>query len=236
MPTDHEARGQRSSGCGKSEGAAAELCQESKRPSFGGMHTQRPKQNTTTIASTLGPSASGQEQDSDVNAKEEETAWCWSVQEATRSTWRNSWLRRSSWSAMRTSYRAQRTDENNEKSPAAPSSTRVNKDRKERTHSWLEKERTHSGEEKVRFNATMNTRQKQPRRCSGNHGPGRRFVGKTAENRISYPTVRVAGGQDKTYLRDVEVPPMHDIGNIVRRCCAETKEGLKRPKEMNPWQ
>ena len=48
--------------------------------------------------------------------------------------------------------------------------------------------------------------------------------------------MRVAGGQEKTYLRDVEVPPMHDIDNIVRRCCAETKEGLKRPKEMNPWQ
>ena len=60
VPTDHEAR----------------------RP-------RRPKQKTATIVSALRPSASGPRQDSDVNAKEEEAAWCRSVQEATRSTWRN---------------------------------------------------------------------------------------------------------------------------------------------------
>ena len=29
---------------------------------------------------------------------------------------------------------------------------------------------------------------------------------------------------------------MQDTDKIVRRCCAETEEGLKRPKRVNPWQ
>ena len=90
------------------------------------------------------------------------------------------------------------------------------------------------------------------------------FLDETVENKISHSIVRDVGGQDKTHLRHVtatkeqtvqstlptaatktrlrmrrktvEVPQMHDIDKMVRRCCAETVEGLKRPKEMNPWQ
>ena len=29
---------------------------------------------------------------------------------------------------------------------------------------------------------------------------------------------------------------MHDIDKIVSSRCAETEEGLKRPKKMSPWQ
>lgn len=84
--------GARTTAAAAAERARAQLqssAQESSRLSFGGSAPQRPKQNTATIVSTLRPSVSGPEQDSDVNAMDEETAWCRSVQEATRSTWRN---------------------------------------------------------------------------------------------------------------------------------------------------
>ena len=35
--------------------------------------------------------------------------------------------------------------------------------------------------------------------------------------------------------KTVEFQQVHDIDKIVRRCCAKTEEGLKRPKRMNPW-
>ena len=78
------------------------------------------------------------------------------------------------------------------------------------------------------------------------------------ENKISHSTVHDVKCQDKTHLREVtatkeqtirstlptevirmrektvEVPQIHDIDEIVRRCCAEIEEGLKRPKKMNP--
>ena len=82
MPTDHEAHGHRSSGCGKSESAAAELTQLRWEST---PEAEAENRHDRVCAQAL----SGPRQDSDVNAKEEEAAWCRSVQEATRSTWRN---------------------------------------------------------------------------------------------------------------------------------------------------
>ena len=36
--------------------------------------------------------------------------------------------------------------------------------------------------------------------------------------------------------RTVEVPQMHDTDKVVSSRCAETEEGLERPKEMSPSQ
>ena len=100
--------------------------------------------------------------------------------------------------------------------------------------------------------------------CSGDHSLDQQFDGETVENKISHSTVQDVRGQNKTHFRDVtstkgqtirstlptaaiktslrmrkktiEVPQIHDIYKIVRRCCAETEEGLKRPNRMNPWQ
>ena len=118
------------------------------------------------------------------------------------------------------------------------------------------KERTHR---QVRISATMSTRQKQPDASAATsvqissvaareqdlafHRAGRerqdkthlREVTATKEQTIRsmLPTTVI-----KTSLRmrekTVEVPQIHDIDEIVRRCCAETEEGLKRPKKMNP--
>ena len=100
--------------------------------------------------------------------------------------------------------------------------------------------------------------------CSGDHSPDQQFDGETVENKISHSTVQDVTGQNKTRLRDVtatkkqtiqstlptaviktslrvrektvEFQQMHDIEKIVRLCCAEIEEGLKRPKKMKPWQ
>ena len=39
----------------------------------------------------------------------------------------------------------------------------------------------------------------------------------------------------KTQKKTVEVPQVHVIDKIASSCCAETEEGLERPKEMSPW-
>ena len=100
--------------------------------------------------------------------------------------------------------------------------------------------------------------------CSGDHSPDQQFDGEAVENKISHSTVLDVRSQNKTHLRDVtntkgqtirstlptaeiktslrmrkktvEVPQIHDIDKILRCCCAETEEGLKRPNRMNPWQ
>ena len=100
--------------------------------------------------------------------------------------------------------------------------------------------------------------------CSDDQSPDQQFEGETVENKISHSTVQDVRGQNKTRLRDVttakkqtiqstlptavmkrslrmrektvEFQQMHDIDKIVRRCCAEIEEGLKRPKKMKPWQ
>ena len=100
--------------------------------------------------------------------------------------------------------------------------------------------------------------------CSGDHSPDQQFDGETVENKISHSTVQDVRDQNKARLRDVtttkkqtiqstlptaviktslgmrektvEFQQMRDIDKIVRRCCAEIEEGLKRPKKMNAWQ
>ena len=87
-------------------------------------------------------------------------------------------------------------------------------------------------------------------RCfSGNQSPDQQCGSETVENKILHSTAQDVRGQDKTTLptaviktslrmreRTVEVRQMHDIDKIVRRYCAVTEEGLKRPKKMKPWQ
>ena len=121
VPTDHEARGQRSGGCGK-EQECRSLLRSRDDSALAGVHPRVPGRT---------PSASGREQEShNTQSKEEETKWCWSdrntqhVKERVRA---NSSPRSSSRSAMRASCRVRRTDENDEKSPAALTSTRVEK-------------------------------------------------------------------------------------------------------------
>ena len=46
VPTDHEAHGQRSNGCRRARAQLQSSAQESRRLSFGGMYTRRPKQNS----------------------------------------------------------------------------------------------------------------------------------------------------------------------------------------------
>ena len=68
----------------------------------------------------------------------------------------------------------------------------------------------------------------------------------------SHPFLRrhyYGGADDAIYVADstnqddvedaknaVEVSQVHDTNKIARRSCAETEEGLKRPKKMEPWQ
>ena len=111
------------------------------------------------------------------------------------------------------------------------------------------KERTHSEQEQVSFNPTNNSRQSQPDAAAATTVQILGFLDETVENKISHSIVQDVGGQDKTHLRDVtatkeqtvqstlptaatktrlrmrrktvEVPQMHDIDKMVRRCCAE---------------
>ena len=97
--------------------------------------------------------------------------------------------------------------------------------------------------------------------CSGDDSPDQQFYGETVENKISHSTAQDVRGQVKTHLRDVtatkeqtirstlptaviktslrmrqktvEVPQIHDTDEIVKRCGAETEEGLKRPRKVN---
>ena len=107
----------------------------------------------------------------------------------------------------------------------------------------------------------MSTRQKQPDAAAATTVQINSLMARQWRTRPRIPTVQDVRGQDKTHLRDVtatkeqtirstlptaviktslrmrektvEVTQMHDIDKIVRRCCAETDEGLKRPKKMN---
>ena len=162
--------------------------------------------------------------------------------------WANSSPQSSSWSTMRTSCRARRTDENNEKSQQLSRAPGRN-----------EKNGPTAGENKSESARRWALDRNSPMLQRDQH-----FDGETVENNISHSTVQGVRGQNKTHLRDVtsmkeqtirstlptaaiktslrmwkktvEVPQMHDIDKIVRRCFAETEEGQKRPKRMNPWQ
>ena len=60
----------------------------------------------------------------------------------------------------------------------------------------------------------------------------------TTEEQTIRSTLPTAAAKTRLRMRKktVEVPQMHDIDKIARRCCAETEDGPNRPKEMNPWQ
>ena len=183
-PTDHEARGHHSSGCGKSESAAAELCS--------GAH-QRPKQKTTTIASTLRPSVSGPEQDSDVNAKEEEKAWCLSVQEATRSTWRNVRERTVHHEVQGATDRREQREV-----PSSFDNHQSEEELKRADPQRVRKERTDGGLRTSQIERDNEHQTEPARRCSGDHSPD--------------PQVcrRDSGEQDLAFLRAGRGTPGQD--------------------------
>ena len=140
----------------------------------------------------------------------------------------------------RTSRTARQTSENNEKSQQLLTSTteRVKRADPQRVRT-----------RQIQRDDELST---ETARCfSGKQSPDQKFGSETVENKILHSTMQDGRGQEDDLIyvaensnqdehedakEDCRGSQVHDIDKIVSSRCAETEEGLERPKKMSPWQ